>query len=542
MSELAACIAAVEAAMRRGDQEGAFRLAGEAVRLGAEHPQILMLAVFDCLSRSEAAQALAYAEKARAGARRDPEVLNAYALALGACGRNPEALTAFEAALRQAPGRADFHYGKGCIFEKTGENARARQSFERAVALAPNHGLALSRLTVLAMERGDVAEARTYGEHTLRLLPDEQAATLALATADIEEKKFAAALSRLSPVLGRWSGINLVIAQGLCGDALDGLGRRPEAFQAYTASNDSMRTLFRGTYEVPGQPGACDLVEALVHYFRTAPAAAWRAQKTGRAERTHVFLVGFPRSGTTLLEQVLLAHPEVESMEERLCFADAEAEFLSPEGLDRLAGMSGAALEPWRQAYWRRVAENGAVPSRKVFLDKLPLNSVLLCLVAKLFPEAKILFALRDPVDVVWSAFRRRFGMSAQMYELLNLKRAARYYGAVMALSDLYRDKLDLPIHDVVYEKMVADFESETRRICDFLGLAWNGSMAGFAAKSRQRAPYTPSGVQVSRGLYTTAVGQWRAYESELQPILPQLAPWRVRFGYQETSNAPQYP
>jgi Tfp pilus assembly protein PilF len=542
MSELAACIAAAEAAMRRGDQEAAFRLAGKAAGLGAERPQILVLAVFDCLSRNEAQRALDYAAKARAAARRDGEVLNAYALALSACGRFKEALAAFEAALRQAPGRAGFHYGKGCVFEKIGENARARQSFERAVALEPNHGLALSRLAGLAMERGDVAEARAYGERTLRLLPDEQAATLALAMADIEEKKFAAALSRLSPLLGRWSGINLVIAQGLCADALDGLGHRAEAFQAYTASNDSMRRLYRPLYEVPGQPGACALVEDLAAYFRAAPAEAWRAQKAGKAERTHVFLVGFPRSGTTLLEQVLLAHPDVESMEERLCFADAEAEFLSPAGLDKLAKLSGAQLEPWRQAYWQRVAENGALPARQVFIDKLPLNSVLLCLIAKLFPEAKILFALRDPADVVWSAFRRRFAISAQMYELLNLKRAVRYYGAVMSLSDLYRDKLELPILDVVYEKMVVDFEGETRRICDFLGLSWSESMAGFATKSRQRAPFTPSGVQVSRGLYTTAVGQWQAYKNELEPILPQLTPWRVRFGYQEASNAPQSP
>jgi Flp pilus assembly protein TadD len=499
-----------------------------------------VLAAYDCLQRGEAERALGYAGRARTTLRRDPETLNAYALSLSACGRTKEALAAFDAALRQAPTLAALHYGKGSVFENSGENVRARQCYERTIAIEPRHALALSRLAGLAMERGDVAEARAYGERTLRLMPGEPVATLALAATDIEEKKYAAALARLEAFGTRGANINTVIAQGLRGDALDGLGRRHDAFLAYTAGNETMRALYRATYEVPGRPGACDLVEELAAYFRDAPSETWRARKTGTPARTHVFLVGFPRSGTTLLEQILAAHPQVESMEERLCFAGIEDEFLNKDGLDRLRTMSEEELQPWRELYWRNAAENGSVPSRAVFIDKLPLNSVLLCLVAKLFPDAKILFALRDPVDVVWSCFRRRFAMSAQMYELLVLERTARYYDAVMRLSTSYREKLDLDIHDVVYEKMVADFEGETRKICAFLGLAWTDAMADFSAVSRQRAPYTPSGVQVARGLYSHAVGQWLAYRTELEPVLPILAPWRVRFGYQEQADAPK--
>ena len=540
MSELAECLRAVDTAMRMGNKQQAIRLSGEAARLGADRPQILVLAAYDSLEQGAFERALAYAERAMAANRHDPETLNAYALSLRACGRHKEALAAFDAGLRQAPGRAVLHYGKGCVLEMMGENARAWQSFERAVALQPQHALALSRLAELAIERGDVAAARLYGERTLRLIADEPAATLALASADVEEKKYQAALTRLAPFAGKATSTDHVIAQGLRGDALDGLGRRHEAFLAYAASNDTMRALYRAVYEAPGQTSACALVEDLACYFRDAPADAWRCRKTGKTSRTHVFLVGFPRSGTTLLEQVLAAHLDVESMEERLCFAEIEDEFLNRKGLDRLAALSGEALEPWRQAYWRAVADNGIEPSRSVFIDKLPLNSVDLCLVAKLFPDAKILFALRDPVDVVWSCFRRRFAMSVQMYELLGLERAARYYDAVMRLVASYREKLGFDIHDVVYEKLVADFAGETRKICNFLGLDWNEAMADFSAVSRKRAPYTPSGVQVARGLYRHAVGQWQAYRAELEPILPILAPWRVRFGSQEASDAPR--
>ncbi len=110
-------------------------------------------------------------------------------------------------------------------------------------------------------------------------------------------------------------------------------------------------------------------------------------------------------------------------MEERDCLSSAFDDFIMAEGgLARLAKLEGRALDPWRNAYWEFAAASGFVPSRRVFIDKMPLNTVLLPLIAKLFPQAKILFALRDPRDVVFSCFRRRFGMNAQMYQFLRLR------------------------------------------------------------------------------------------------------------------------
>ena len=152
---------------------------------------------------------------------------------------------------------------------------------------------------------------------------------------------------------------------------------------------------------------------------------------------THVFLVGFPRSGTTLLEQILASHGDVDAMEERDCLTRAFDDFVMKDGgLDRLARMRGAELDPWRKAYWKYAADSGFSPERGVFIDKMPLNTVLLPVIAKLFPGAKILFALRDPRDVVLSCFRRRFGMSPQMYRFLTLEGAAAYYDQVMTLGD----------------------------------------------------------------------------------------------------------
>ena len=144
-----------------------------------------------------------------------------------------------------------------------------------------------------------------------------------------------------------------------------------------------------------------------------------------------------------------------------------------------------------------------------------------------------MLFARRDPRDVVLSCFRRRFGMNASMYQLLTLQGAAAYYDAVMRLSELYRELLPLPLHEVRYESLVEDFEGTARAACDFLGLDWDAQMADFAARAPMRGISTPSAAQVARGLNREGQGSWRRYREQMAPVLPLLEPWVQRFGYE---------
>ena len=167
-----------------------------------------------------------------------------------------------------------------------------------------------------------------------------------------------------------------------------------------------------------------------------------------------------------------------------------------------------------------------------MFVDKYPLNSDRLPLIAKLFPNAKVLFALRDPRDVVLSCFRRRFEMNPAMYEFCTLAGAATLYDAVMRLAELYKAKLALPFQDVRHERVVEDLRGEVGAVCDFIGVAWDDAMLDFAETARRRGVRTPSAGQVVRGLYDEGIGQWRNYAAELEPVMPLLTPWVEAFGY----------
>jgi hypothetical protein len=124
--------------------------------------------------------------------------------------------------------------------------------------------------------------------------------------------------------------------------------------------------------------------------------------------------------------------------------------------------------------------------------------------------------------------------MTAQMYELNTLESAATYYDAVMRLAQRYREMLDLDIHELRYEAMVADMETQMRAVCAFMGFEWDDAMRDFASRASKRGIDTPSAAQVSRGLYTQGAGQWQRYAAQLAPVMPLLDPWVTRYGYTE--------
>jgi Sulfotransferase family len=232
---------------------------------------------------------------------------------------------------------------------------------------------------------------------------------------------------------------------------------------------------------------------------------------------------------------ILEGHTNVVSLEENESLIDAVDEFMQrPEDLERFAAAPPATLERLRTAYWGHVAAADVDVMGKMFVDKNPLNTLKLPLIARLFPDAKIVFACRDPRDIVLSCFRHRFKMSAPIYELLTLGGAARYYDAVMQLTVALSNILSLQICLVRHEDVVTEFTREMTRICNFLGIGWDPAMGDFALRTKNRGSLTPSTAQLSRGLSTEGLGQWRRYRSHMAQVMPALDPWLKRFYYED--------
>lgn len=524
-------------ALRRGDVAAAMDYSEQAIAQGIEDPKFLSLAGQLRIRNGQVDRAYPLFVRARELAPNNAEVLNGLGICFALMGRPRELLAAFEDALAQSPDAMYLKLHRAQALEDVGRLGEAQTSFEQILSIEPGNIQALERLANICARRGDMAMARTYATRTLERT-SSPGATIALVTAELADKQYAQAQQLIAPLTAdpRIGPINQSIALGLVGDALDGLERPTEAFAAYAAA----REVLRGSLDamLKGQESATGRVGRAINYFRAAPSEAWRFSSPSSAPvpvKTHVFLVGFPRSGTTLLEQALASHPDVRTMEEVDCLGDAVGEFFyASDGMERFAALNPDELAKLRSLYWQGVDAAGGKTDRAVFIDKMPLNSVHQGLIARLFPTAKILFTLRDPRDVVLSCFRRRLVMTAQMREFSTINGTAAFYDAVMELAQIYRELLGLQRLDIRHEDIVADFDAEMRRVCDFLDIGFEASMSDFATQARTRDVKTPSAHQIVRGLNRDGIGQWRRFSAQLEPILPILAPWVERFGYKE--------
>ncbi|HTT83624.1 MAG TPA: sulfotransferase [Rhizomicrobium sp.] len=444
-----------------------------------------------------------------------------------------QALTLFDAAQAHQPDFPAVDYVRGETLQQMGQWEQAAACFRKVLAQRPDHANASGCLALIAALSGDFAEARNQALKTLAHAPGHEVAHVALALVEIEDRDFAAAAERLrgileNPAVEKAAGTAVVA--GFAADAFDRHRRYPEAFAVARASKAMLRDLWSET-----GPRATEVARVLTNYFeRSEP---WSASARPRANTEqpagHVFLLGFLRSGTTLIETVLAAGRNVAHADEIDFLDDAARAFLmNNESLDRLAKLANSEIAAWHQNYWNAVRAAHLPVAGKIFIDKMPINTFRLPLIARLFPAAKIVFAVRDPRDVVLSCFRRHFDPTPYSREFLRLEDCAHLYAATMALADICRKKLPLDVLELRYENIIDDFDPTIRGLCQFAGVEWCQSMRDFRRAAETIDLRSASARQVRRGLYAGAVGHWRHYRDELVPVLPILAPWAARFGY----------
>ena len=522
---------AIERALVERDIVRASELAESALGEGQRHPMLLNLAAWKREKAGEFDASLRLLSEALELAPSDPTIIGAIGAVLRQQGRLSEALLRLDEAIRLDPAAAAPWQERGMALAAGGSLEAALASYHRATELDPQSASAFGGVASIAARRGDLEIALRFGERALALDPLDPLGAAGMARAEIECGRPDRALPILQAVLATDLGddnrSNLAALQG---DALDRLEQYAEAFAAYSTSNQASARRFT-RFEGSGESHR-GYAERLGQEFAAIDPQEWTAERLPSQDdtRTIAFLIGYPRSGTTLVENVLASIPGVEALEERPTLAAGEP-YLHEGGLARLVVADNAKLDELREAYWGEVTAAGINAGSKLFLDKDPLKGVKLPLIARLFPAARIIVMRRDPRDVVWSCFRANFAPTPAAVEFTDLERAARHYDAMMRTQEEFLAALPLARHDLRYEALVADFDAETRGLCDFLGTTWTKDMRDFSRTARRRGVSTVSLSQVSKPLYDGS-RQWRRYQAQLEPIFPILQPWIERFGY----------
>lgn len=456
--------------------------------------------------------------------------------ALHALGDPEAAVARFREAVALRPGYGKAQRWLGEALGDLGRRDEAEGAFQAALALAPEDADTRAALAALWERRNRLEDALAMAEHAIRTAPGHGRATVIAARCERRLGRVEAGLARLDRI--RTAALDTDTRAFVAFEraiTLDRLGDYRRAFACYADGNRMVMQSPAGrAVDTAEFPAAIARLEAR---FTADWIATWSPpvpHDPARHGPPPVFLVGFPRSGTTLLDQVLDAHPALVTLEEKPTI-DAVKQALaeSPPGYpDALAGLDAAGIVQLRDLYFREVARYLPDRSEAILVDKMPLDIIDAGLIHRLFPQSRIILALRHPCDVVLSGFMQAFRPNAAMVHFATLEGTARLYAQVMGLWERYRTLLPLPVLATRYEDLVADFAAETRRILDFLALPWDDAVLAYRERAKGRTIATPSYHQVVQPIYARSVARWRNYREQLEPVLPMLGPWAERFGY----------
>ena len=322
--------------------------------------------------------------------------------------------------------------------------------------------------------------------------------------------------------------INAATQAQLIGQLADRLDKVDEAFVAYEDMNNAMAQSPLGSMQ--DRNAYQRAIDRSLRETTAEWVASWPEVAPISDPPSPVFLVGFPRSGTTLLDTILMGHSGTHVLEE-IPIIENIAQKIGD--LTQIARLSPTEVADLRKLYFAELEKASPAPAGAMVIDKNPLSMIRMPLIYRLFPDAKIIFAMRHPCDVVLSCYMQNFKPTEAMSSFLDLANASRTYDRIFAYWEKSQDVLPLNVHMLRYEAMVEDVEAEVRPLFEFLGLEWQDSVLDHQKTAKERGYIrTPSYAQVTEKIYSSASGRWQRYRKYMNEVLPILEPWAKRFGY----------
>ena len=421
---------------------------------------------------------------------------------------------------------------------------QVRVCFERAVAADPASAHAQISLALWHEKDRQLDQAWECMEAGLAANPHNGYAGYVKALLLHRKGRDAEAEKLLRDLLARdWPDPRVRIScRYLLAEILDAAGEYGEAFRQLLEA----KNLLRKTVNVAKLEKDYDRADAnrrKLHATLTPEVIKRWRQEAPPATDSHrlAFLGGHPRSGTTLLEQILGAHPDIRAFDEPDAFVNEIWNPLAPISatqaltLNQLNSLSENRRAEMRRRYLKSLLrEVVGGPDGKILLDKNPSPTMALCLWLRIFPELKVIIALRDPRDVIVSCLFQNLELTPLNANFLSLDRAAKHYADLMDAWLRMRGLGGFDWLEVRYHDIVANLEGEGRRATEFLQLSWHADQAKFHESARRKFFFSPTYQDVTQPVHRRSVGRWKNYAGALEPIQERLAPYCREFGFDE--------
>ena len=452
----------------------------------------------------------------------NPRIPKHLVFALIECRRIPEAEAVACGALDKWPASAELLDALGMVLMAQDRSDEARMMLERAREVAPDYPDAYGNLAILHEQRNHLDTALEVVNEGLKRWPAHRTLRFIRARCLRRRGQYTEAKLAFQGLLqGELTDklhLDIEFELGWCADDMD---NSAEAFRHFTQANLLAEQL--PSFSTAQGADYLRMLASLQKQFDHSWVTSWHRLPSAGETDDPVFIIGFPRSGTTLLDTILGAHPEFKVLEEQPTvhvMLERLATFAGgyPAGLATLTAEQQLTL---RTAYFQAAAAIKGAPGQQRLLDKSPFNTAHAGLIHRVFPEALLIFVARHPGDVCLSCFMNNFELNSGTQHFTRLETKVSLYCQVMALWQTYAETLPLRCQVVRYEDLVNQPEKELRHLLVGLGVSWSGSVLEHVTHALKRGHIpTPSYAQVYRPIYHDACYRWRRYTDFLQPYI----------------------
>ncbi len=494
-----------------------------------------------------------------------PDVHNNLGLVYINLNNYKKAVESFNQAIKLKPQFSIAFSNLGIAYEKMGNFNMSEKNYKKSILIDKNNIIAYYNLGNLYKNQDDLVKAEKYYKSVLDLKPDMLQAYKNLffiynrsnqfeklkkildksklnlgnnsiinffqGIYDFENKDFKSVIENFEKIkIDKKEIREFIIKNELLAKSYDYIGDFNKSFKYFVEANNSIFQSYKNKYK---KKYYINLINQRIKFYSKFDLKKWNSKFSEQSDP--VFLVGFPRSGTTLLDTILRTHNSIEVIEEK----PIVQKFINnltikiKNDFSNLEKIKKTDYNKIRNIYFEERNKHVKLDKNKIFIDKLPLNLIFIGEICRFFPNAKFIFSKRNPYDTVLSCFMQQFAPNDAMMNFTNLNDTATFYDLSMSLYKQYYKFFRSNIHEIKYEDVVNNFDNTIKKLLEFLNLEWEEEVKKFYFTASKRGIIsTPSYNQVSKPLYKKSINRWKNYEDKFQKIKPKLKKWIDEFKY----------
>ena len=481
-------------------------------------------------------------------------------------GNLDEAITFFTKAKKINPKSTEIYLNLGIAYDRKKEKRLAIQNFKKVIELEPNNAMAYCNLGTVYKDILNTSRAEENLKKSLNLNPnlilafnnlfdlydksnqsEKFSDLLSKAKKDLDDKELVSFFSGVhqykkknyqktidileSSNLENYVTHNINKASMLA-KSYDHVEKFDQALKYFKKNNELVNINYGKNID---ENFYTKYVDIRINFFENFELQDWQQFSVNDESDDPIFLIGFPRSGTTLLDSIFRTHENVEVIEEKPIVKNflIQLEKKTKNKLNNIKNLNNDEIKEMRNFYFNERDQYIKNKNAKIIIDKLPLNVVHVGEILRFFPNSKFVFALRHPYDSVLSCFMQQFELNPAMKNFLSIKRSAYLYDLVMKLWKTYLKIFPINFHYIKYEDVVTDFDKTTKKIFKFLNLDWSNKAKDFYKTAKDRIDIsTPSYNQVTSPLYLKSMNRWKNYEENFKDVKNNLQKWIHEFEY----------